>query len=155
LREFFSEEVLTLAARRKPWWPVVLGPAGQQLWHEVTRAYELAPGERETLRQAAQTADIIEWTTRELMGQSMTVPGSMGQDRANPLLAALADQRRVLDTLLRSLALPFPDEAEGHPRSPQQVAAAQARWREQRRGHGEMAAGLGEGPAPAGPVPRP
>jgi hypothetical protein len=91
--------------------------------------YELTAGEVEVLRQAAHTADLIAWLDEELQRQPMTVPGSMGQQRPNPLLASVADQRRCLESLIRSLALPLPGEEEGRVRSPSQAANANARWR--------------------------
>ena len=42
---------------------------------------------------------------------------------------------------MRSLALPMPNEVEGQRRSPKAQAAAQTRWRqERRRSHGTVAA---------------
>lgn len=110
-----------------------IGRAGEVVWDELTEAYTFSPGELELVRQVAHTVDLIAELDRDLAKQPLTVPGSMGQPRANPLLAAVSAQRRVLEQLLRALALPFPDEVEGRRRSPEKVAAAQARWREQRK----------------------
>ena len=41
--------------------PPRLGPAGLRTWREVTRVYELSPGEVEVLRQACATVDTIAW----------------------------------------------------------------------------------------------
>jgi hypothetical protein len=120
---------------RKPR-PPELGPAGLRLWREVTSAYELAPAEVETLRQLCHTADLCSWLQRQVESEPLTVPGSTGQMTAHPLLSALADQRRTMELLFRSLSLPFPDEVEGHRRSPQQIEAAQHRWKQQRRASG-------------------
>jgi len=94
--------------------------------------YELSAGELELLRQACRVVDLLERADVALIDEELTVAGSMGQARAHPLLAASAEQRRTLEALVRSLALPMPDEVEGRHRSPNAVAAAQARWREQR-----------------------
>jgi hypothetical protein len=58
----------------------------------------------------------------------------MGQMKAHPLVGAVAEARRTLDGLQRSLNLPMPDEEHGRRRSPAAVASAQARWRGQRNG---------------------
>lgn len=110
-----------------------IGPAGTTTWDELTSSYVFSPGELELVRQIAHTVDLIAELDRDLARQPLTVPGSMGQPRANPLLAAVSAQRRTLEGLLRSLSLPMPNEVEGRRRSPAAVAAAQARWREQRK----------------------
>ena len=109
--------------------PQSLDQAGRALWRAVTGAYELAPAEVELLRQACRVADNLARIDAALADSDVVVEGYSGQPRAHPLLQASADQRRVLDGLLRSMALPMPDEAEGRRRSPAAVAAAQARWR--------------------------
>jgi hypothetical protein len=137
---------------KPPGMPMKLGPAGERFWNEILAAYELSPGEVEVLRQAAQVVDVLWAATETLVRDGMTVRGSMGQQRPNPMLAVLADQRRVLETLVRSLALPMPGEVEGQRRSPQQQAAAQARWREQRRKRGPVEEVADAGPESPGPV---
>jgi hypothetical protein len=98
----------------------------------VVGVYELSPAEVEILRQAARVADHLARIDAALMDGDVTVEGYNGQPRANPLLAASADQRRVLDALLRSLSLPMAGEEEGRRRSPAAREAAQARWRAER-----------------------
>lgn len=96
------------------------------------RSYELNPAELATLEEACRVKDLL-WRIDELLREGdLIVDGSMGQDRANPLLRESVEQRKVLDILLRSLALPFPDEIDGRRRSPGATAAAQQRWRQQR-----------------------
>ena len=112
--------------------PTGLGKPGRAFWRSVLAVYELSPAEMATLAQAARVVDVLARADAELSGAALTVTGSTGQPKAHPLLAATAEQRRVLDALLRSLALPMEGEAEGHRRSPAAVTAAQARWREQR-----------------------
>jgi hypothetical protein len=91
--------------------------------------YELSPAEMELLRQACRTVDLLDRLDVELLDEPLTVTGSTGQPRANPLLASSAEQRRTLEGLMRDLALPMPDEVVGRRRSPAATAAAQARWR--------------------------
>ena len=120
---------------KRPPVPDGLAVAGRRLWREILAVYDLSPAELAILAQACRTADLLTRLDAELDGAGLMAEGSAGQPRPHPLLAASATQRRTLDSLLRSLNLPFPDEAEGRRRSPQQVAAAQARWR-QARGRG-------------------
>ena len=117
-------------ARPRP--PQSLGQAGRTLWRAILGAYELAPHEAELLRQACRVADNLARIDAALMDSDVVVEGYSGQPRSHPLLQASADQRRVLDALFRSMALPFPSEDEGRRRSPAAVANAQARWRAQR-----------------------
>jgi hypothetical protein len=112
--------------------PSGLGRASRALWREVTAEYGLNPAELESLRQAARVADVLARLDAEMADAPVTVSGSMGQLWAHPLLQVSADQRRVLDGLLRSLALPMQGEDVGRRRSPTAREAANARW----RGHG-------------------
>jgi hypothetical protein len=121
-----------MTGKRRPRAPESLDAAGRRLWRSVLADYELSAAEVETLGQACRVADVLARIDAELMDSDLVVEGHHGQPRSHPLLAASADQRRVLDALFRSLALPMPGEAEGRRRSP--VAAAQARWRAQRSG---------------------
>jgi hypothetical protein len=127
--------------RKKPVALPGLGVPGRRLWDEVTAVYELAPAEAETLRQAAVTVDLIACLDEALFAQPAMIAGSVGQLKVNPLIATIADQRRLLDGLLRSLNLPMPAETEGRRRAPLQQAAAQARWRQEKeRRLGQVAA---------------
>ena len=116
--------------------PQSLSAAGRRLWRGVVGAYELSPAEMELLRQACRTVDLLDRLDVELLDEPLTVTGSTGQPRANPLLASSAEQRRTLAGLMRDLALPMPDEVEGRRRSPAAQVAAQARWRGRRAQHG-------------------
>jgi hypothetical protein len=121
----------------KPRPPAGIGADARRFWREVVGAYELSPGELETLRQAVVVVDQLARADAVLReSPDLLVEGSMGQARPHPLLAASVELRRTLDGLIRSLSLPMPDEHIGRRRSPTAVAAAQARWREQRRAHG-------------------
>jgi hypothetical protein len=108
------------------------------LWADVLADYELTTPELELLRQAAQVADLIARLEAELAADALVVPGSRGQPVTNPLIDRLTMQRRVLESLIRGMSLPFPDEHRGRRRSPAAVAAAQARWRKE-RGRGPVA----------------
>ena len=114
--------------------PEGLGRSGTALWRGVLHSYELSPVELLTLEQCARQADLVGRLDAELAEAPVVTEGSMGQPRVHPLVAAVAEARRTLDTLQKGLALPMPDEDVGHRRAPQQVAAAQARWRAQRSG---------------------
>jgi hypothetical protein len=103
------------------------------MWASIVSLYDLSPGEIETLWQAAQTADLIAALDEILWAGKATTTGAGGQVKVNPLVQSIADQRRLLDGLIRSLALPFPEEDEGRRRSPVATAAAQRRWRDQRK----------------------
>ena len=120
--------------------PSGLGPAGRRLWREVTTAYTLRPDELAVLTEAARTADLVARLATSLEGAELTVPGSMGQPVANPLIAELRLQRRSFDALLRSLALPDQEgEVPGRDRNGRYTStgarsAAIARWGGKRSG---------------------
>lgn len=116
-------------ARRSP---TGLGKAGRSLWRDVMDSYELSPVEKALLAQACKVVDLLDRADGELADADLTVLGSTGQPRTHPLVSATAEQRRVLDVLLRGLALPMPDETNGRRRSPAAQSAAQARWRGER-----------------------
>src|SRR6266699_4859145 len=130
MQEAFSPGRLgTIGDMARPRPPASLDEAGRALWRSVTGTYELAPAEVELLRQACRVADQLARIDAALIEDGPVVEGYHGQPRPHPLLASSADQRRVLDGLIRSMALPMPGESEGRRRSPAAVANAQARWR--------------------------
>jgi hypothetical protein len=120
----------------RPRAPAGLGAAGRRLWASVLADYDLSVPELELLRQAAGVADLIARASAQLADDDLMVAGSRGQPVVNPLVWHVASQRRLLESLIRSMALPFPDEHAGRRRSPAQVAAAQERWRKD-RGYGQ------------------
>jgi hypothetical protein len=99
--------------------------------------YDLAPAEQVLLARACRTVDLLGEIDAQLADYGVVVSGSTGQVRANPLLASKALQEATLDTLIRAMCLPMPDETEGRRRSPAATAAAQQRWRD--RDHGALA----------------
>jgi hypothetical protein len=109
--------------------PAGLGASGIAFWRAVVRVYELSPAEVLMLEQCCRQADLIDRLDAALAAGDVIVEGSMGQPRLHPGVAAVAEARRTLDGLQRALSLPMPDEELGRRRSPQQTAAAQARWR--------------------------
>jgi hypothetical protein len=130
---FFFRRIMVAMSPRAPG---DLGPAGRQLWRSMTGAYEFTPGEAAILGEACRVRDLLARLDAALAAGPLVVAGSKGQDRPAPLLAPAARQRQVLDQLLRSLALPFPEEREGRRRSPAAVAAAQERWRKRKKASG-------------------
>lgn len=109
--------------------PAGLGAAGRALWRGTTADFEFSAPELALLAEACRVADRLAAIAGELDGAEMVVKGSMGQAKAHPLLAAAALQGKALEALVRGLALPVGEEAEGRHRSPSARDAALARWR--------------------------
>jgi hypothetical protein len=72
--------------------------------------------------------DLLARADAELKRDDLTTVGSVGQVKAHPLIASTVEMRRLLDTLIRGLALPYAGETAGRRRSPVAQAAAAARW---------------------------
>jgi len=90
----------------KPRRPTGLGPRGARLWKTVTAAHELDAGETELLVEAARTLDLIDQLREALDASELTVPGSTGQSRPNPLLSSLLGAQENLRRLVGALDLP-------------------------------------------------
>ncbi len=100
--------------------PVVphgLGDAGVKLWRAVRSEWTLRPDEEALLVAACRTIDELAKLEATLAEASPTVQGSRGQTRANPLVSAVREHRRVLRELLGSLGLAEADAIAGEGRS--------------------------------------
>jgi hypothetical protein len=115
-------------ATRRPSPPPGLGLAGRTLWRAIVGGYELNPAEVVILGEASRVADRLTALATALADAPLTVLGSTGQPVVNPLLGEARAQQRVLDQLLRALALPLPTERVGRRRSPSARENAVARW---------------------------
>lgn len=82
---------------------------GQEWAAGVLDRYELDPAEAAQLDHAARTLDELDRMGRALARGSILVPGSRGQDVVNPLVAAIAAHRKLLESLCRGLGLPTPE----------------------------------------------
>ena len=87
----------------------------------------LSPAELLSLARAAKTVDLLDQVDAAIADYGVVTSGSRGQPVPNRLLMARCELDRSLDVMLRSLALPMPDESAGRRRSPSATAAAQAR----------------------------
>lgn len=108
------------------------GPAAAELWRRVTSEYVLDPAETALLAAACRTLDELARIDAELAAAPLLVTGSRGQPVPNGLLEQARAHRKVLDALVRSLALPVGDAVIGERRGTQQAAAAMARHRRSR-----------------------
>ena len=108
--------------------PSGLSSNGRRLWRETLGRYELDPAEHELLTAACRSVTELERVEKELAGGPLMVKGSTGQPVPHPLLAEARAHRKVIESLLRSLALPTEGEDVGRVRSPSARNAARARW---------------------------
>lgn len=87
-------------ARKAKQPPDPLCEHGMSMRASICGVYDLSPGELETLWSPAQTADLIAALDEILWAGSATTTGAGGQVKVNPLVQALADQRRLLDIVI-------------------------------------------------------
>jgi hypothetical protein len=110
--------------------------AGDVLVQQFTDA--LAPDEQYDERELAlldlarRQADDIATLEEQLSAEGVSVTGSMGQTRLNPIFSELRQQRLALSRLLHDVKLP--DEGLGVSKNVQQQRAAQSRWARDRSG---------------------
>lgn len=111
--------------------PRGLGSAGKRMWRgtfaerDDGARLELRPDELVLLVEACRLADDVETLRGELVGASLTVPGSQGQDVVNPLRSELHRTSTRLESILKTLALP---DDEGRSVSQAGRSLAGARW---------------------------
>jgi hypothetical protein len=125
-----SEPEVKPPARPAP--PDNLGPAGEHIWREVVKVYDLRPDELRILEDACREATLIDRIHAELTEAPLIVKGSMGQPAASPLVQEVRQHRVAFAALVGRLKLPdAPEEllqgAEN--RAVKARAAANARWR--------------------------
>jgi len=88
--------------------PPGLGVAGRRLWDAVTRQLSdtrkpLDGISKVLLTDACRSADDTERLATQLAGEQVTVPGSTGQPRPNPLFAEVRRSRELTSQLLARL----------------------------------------------------
>ena len=105
--------------------PAGTGPAGRALWRSVLAEYDLDVRELAILRAAAKQADDVRGLEEALTRDGLTVVGSQGQPRMNPMITELRQSRLALAKLLESIALPTADD---RPVSRSQQRRSQQRW---------------------------
>ena len=95
--------------------PAGLRRSGRGLWHAVTGEHELSERERQLLRQAALTADLIDDLSARLAQGDLMSTTSQGP-RVNPLVVELRQQRITLARLLAALRITDDDTRTTGPR---------------------------------------
>jgi hypothetical protein len=106
------------------------GNAGKQLFESVTAKFELDADEIKVLTMAARSSDDLAELEAARVGVAVMVPGSMGQERVNPLFAEIRATRALVSQLLGRLKLPEDPAAKGESdfNSNRARKAAGARW---------------------------
>jgi hypothetical protein len=115
---------------QKPKPPPGLGVAARRLWREVHSTVVMRHDEVVVLAKACQTLDDLDRLEAALASSPVLVPGSMGQERPNPLFAECRATRALLAALLKQLAIPDPaaEKIQAIARSENATKAARARW---------------------------
>lgn len=108
--------------------PAGLAARGRSLWRQIQMRYELDPLETQLLTELCRTLDSCDRMRRELAGGPLTVTGSTGQPRVNPLLGALESQVKLADRLASSLGVSMPGSAGAGNGAGHQRKAARTRW---------------------------
>jgi hypothetical protein len=119
--------------------PKSLKTAGRALWRAQLGEFKAnSPVELELLRQLCETIDELDVMKTELAALGYIVAGAAGQPRINPLVAAIAQHRKLADQLATALAIPLPSESVGRRRSAAAKQSADARWRGEKRRKGQL-----------------
>lgn len=92
--------------------PAELRRSGRALWRAVLDQFELEEHERQVLREAARTADLIDKLQAVLDNDGPMAESSQGI-RVHPAAVELRQQRIALARLFAALDLPHGEESEG------------------------------------------
>jgi len=115
----------------------VLDVRGRAFWDVVQDRYEFDPHETEVLLEVCRTLDVIERLAAVVDRDGVMTVGSTGQPVVNGAVGELRQQQAAAARLLAQLNL---DAVElGQVLTARQAsarAAAQKRWRDQKRGQG-------------------
>jgi hypothetical protein len=98
------------------------------LWRSIHQSYALDPIELELLRQMCAVLDRCDLIEAELKDAPLTVGGSIGQPRVNPLLSALREEEKMADRLASSLGVSMPGQAAAGKGDARAKKAARTRW---------------------------
>ncbi len=110
--------------------PDDLGDRGRLFWQSTVEGVEFRSDEVALLHELCRTLDEVDALREAIREGGLTVVGSKGQPRPNPLLASLHASRALLIRLAQQLALPDEDEEIGQTHASRQAQrAAQARWK--------------------------
>jgi hypothetical protein len=113
-----------MAGRKQP------ESAGSRLKGAVLERYLLDPAEEVILDEAVAEADVCARINEAVAAAPLTVPGSRGQEVANPLLLQQRKHHERLQRLLEALRLPLKDEMVGSSSTSKAAQeAARERWR--------------------------
>src|SRR6202035_1043081 len=114
-----------MVAAKSP--PRDLQKSGKALWRNITQTTEFDAAEIALLHQLCRVIDIIDRIWADIGDMGVTVAGSTGQPKANPLLAEMREQVKVADQLVTALAIPIGNEEVGKRRSGAARAVAKTR----------------------------
>jgi hypothetical protein len=112
--------------------PEGLTGRGLRFWERITAAVDLTEDSAELLQEVCETITIIDALKTAAVEQPVTVKGSRGQVRINPVFQELRMQRLALATMLKQLGVPaVEDDNENEETTGRQRTArhaARARW---------------------------
>jgi phage terminase small subunit len=91
--------------------PAGLGPAGRRLWRTIVAPFDLEGHERELLRQACRTADLIDGLAEVVDREGLTATSPQGV-RVHPAVVELRMQRTSLARLVAALGIPDSDDED-------------------------------------------